>query len=832
VPFRYLFCQREAIETLIYLVEIASAPDVSTLVKQFTEPVPAGLFHQTVEIEPTPDGRDILHRFSPETHLEFSRAELPPADLPRYAFKMATGSGKTWVMAMAMVWSHFHKKRIDNSPLSTNFLLIAPNVIVFQRLERDFASNRIFAEIPLIPPEWMAEWTQSVIIRGDTREPSAGGTLFLTNIQQLYERSSDDAPRNPIEKLLGASPKELLSTKSMLDRIQDLPDVVVINDEAHHVHDEGLAWTQTLLALNKRLSKGISAWLDFSATPKESSGHYFAWTVCDYPLAQAVEDRIVKAPVIVTKHATGRAAAEPERVTKDTIVEKYRQWIRAAVERWRVHTEVYAATDVNPILFIMAEKNDYADRIGEYLVKTKEFNLADDQVLTIHTDKEGEIRRSDLERARNVARSVDDAASPIRAIVSVLMLREGWDVRNVTVVLGLRPFTATAEILPEQVIGRGLRLMRGISPERTQTLEVLGTPKLLEVLRSQLEAEGVSVSTSSEGPPAPVTVEPVQSKSEYDICIPITKPSLSHNVRRITEIDVRNLDAIFDRPELAEERQVILRLEFATTETDLGTAPFRPETLPIAQEIIASITQKTLDQAHLASRFADVYPIVRAYLAERCLGKTVDLDDPKVRGFLQELDIKEAIARYLGYQMSRLTIETRELEFEHADFRLSETRPFTWRRNIPLLEAKRTVFNYVATYNNFERDFAAFLDAAADVKRFASLGTTEQGDSATAFRIDYLKPSGAIGFYHPDWVVLQVVPGGVVNWIVETKGRVFPGTQAKDNAMKEWCARVSEARGEAWQYVRINQAEFEILKPKTFEDAIPDDTKGTNPELL
>ncbi len=61
-----------------------------------------------------------------------------------------------------------------------------------------------------------------------------------------------------------------------------------------------------------------------------------------------------------------------------------------------------------------------------------------------------------------------------KAIVSVMMLREGWDVRNVSVCLGLRPFTAKAEILPEQVIGRGLRLMQRVGPDRTQTLEVLG----------------------------------------------------------------------------------------------------------------------------------------------------------------------------------------------------------------------------------------------------------------------------------------------------------------------------------------------------------------------
>ena len=87
--------------------------------------------------------------------------------------------------------------------------------------------------------------------------------------------------------------------------------------------------------------------------------------------------------------------------------------------------------------------------------------------------------------------------------------------------------------------------------------------------------------------------------------------------------------------------------------------------------------------------------------------------------------------------------------------------------------AEKTIFNYVATYNDFERSFAAFLDGAGDVARFAALGTTEQRNSGTTFRIDYLKPNGAVGFYYPDWVVVQKVEGGEVNWIVETKGRVL-----------------------------------------------------------
>ena len=130
--------------------------------------------------------------------------------------------------------------------------------------------------------------------------------------------------------------------------------------------------------------------------------------------------------------------------------------------------------------------------------------------------------------------------------------------------------------------------------------------------------------------------------------------------------------------------------------------------------------------------------------------------------------------------------------------------------------AERTVFNYVATYNDFERRFAQLLDTASDVLRFASLGTTEQGDFGTQFRIDYLKPSGALGFYYPDWVAVQITEQGEVNWIIETKGRLWEGTEAKDAAMRDWCARISQQRDERWEYARVDQSSVPQLDYASF----------------
>ena len=235
--------------------------------------------------------------------------------------------------------------------------------------------------------------------------------------------------------------------------------------------------------------------------------------------------------------------------------------------------------------------------------------------------------------------------------------------------------------------------------------------------------------------------------------------------------------------------------------------------------MISSIVNKTMRAANLTGVFNELYPIVRAYLQHRCFGKQVDIDDERVRHILRQVLIQEGIAKYLAREIGKLTVETQPIEFESAPLRLSDTRPFTWRRNLPPLACDKTIFNFVATYNDFEKEFARFLDSADDVLRFAALGTTEQ-DTATQFRIDYLKPSGAIGFYYPDWVVVQESSGREVNWIIETKGRVWEGTEAKDRAMDYWCRRVSEETGQDWRFLRVNQHDFERREWSGFIDLL------------
>ncbi len=425
--FKYHDAQREAIETLIYVYEIAK---VRTR-------------------------KDLLEKYAPANSL--TQVRLPAYDeFARFCTKMATGSGKTKVMSLAIVWQYLNAVCENADDHAKTFLIIAPNVIVYERLKTDFEGGRIFTIDPLIPRELKIFWEFDCVMRGDAERAPADGMLFVTNIQQLYEKSErrnngDDEP-DIMTEVLGPKPKEDLNsdlagfTEMLAKRTGRL---LVLNDEAHHTHDEENEWNAVIHRLHANLP--LAAQLDFSATPRFTKGALFPWVISDYPIKQAIMDNVVKRPV--------KGIANFEEAKSDVASVRYQAYLTAGVERWREYREQLAPTGKKPILFIMMNTTDDAEDVGDWLRRAYPSDFGgDNRALVIHTDKSGEISKKDLDAARKLAREVDRADCPTNAIVSVLMLREGWDVQSVTVVVGLRPYTASANILPEQAIGRGLRL--------------------------------------------------------------------------------------------------------------------------------------------------------------------------------------------------------------------------------------------------------------------------------------------------------------------------------------------------------------------------------------
>ncbi len=132
------------------------------------------------------------------------------------------------------------------------------------------------------------------------------------------------------------------------------------------------------------------------------------------------------------------------------------------------------------------------------------------------------------------------------------------------------------------------------------------------------------------------------------------------------------------------------------------------------------------------------------------------------------------------------------------------------------MRCNHTIFNYVATYNDFESDFACFLDKCPDIVKFAALA-----EHFTRFRVDYLSTSGAIKFYYPDFIAVQKgKEGQIVNWIVETKGRAFENLPNKEASIREWCKKVSVQRNEAWKYIRVDQSSFEGQECEYFAELL------------
>lgn len=279
-----------------------------------------------------------------------------------------------------------------------------------------------------------------------------------------------------------------------------------------------------------------------------------------------------------------------------------------------------------------------------------------------------------------------------------------------------------------------------------------------------------------------------------------------------------SLRSIFPPWELGKDIAIRFIITDLTTEAPIHA--FEPKgPLPLSQALLSLITKKVMGHARLAEGFAEIYPIVREYVINICFGQKIDIENENVRLHLREPRLQDVIARYLARKIGELVAESRPIEFDRKDFRLSDVEPFSWRRNLPLLACSKTIFNLVATYNDFEKSFAQFLEGCDDIIRFSSLGTTEQ-ESGTQFKVDYIKSSGAIGLYYPDWVAVQKTDRVDVNWIIETKGRVWEGTQFKDDAIEDWCKNVSMQTGTRWHYVRVNQSDFEKQNASTFEDLL------------
>jgi type III restriction enzyme len=779
--FRYHIAQREAIETLIFINEVKKIRN----------------------------RKELLEKFAFNT----KDLRLPPYDdFARNCIKMATGSGKTKVMALAIVWQFANAVRGDDTQYAKNFLILAPNVIVFDRLKTDFESGKIFRTDPLIPKHFQWWWEMEYYMRGDTERTNSQGSLYLTNIQQFYERGTRNNNDEPdiMTEILGTIPP---TTKT---EISDFDDriikrdglLMVLNDEAHHTHDEESEWNKFIRKLH--LGKLVSLQLDFSATPRYSKGSLFAWTVFDYPLKQAILDRIVKRPI--------KGISKLDESKSDIASVKYKGFLTAGVERWKEYYEQLKPLQKKPILFIMMNETNEADDIGDWLRTKYPKDFGGDKTLIIHTDKSGEVSKKDLDIARKVAREVDDDKSPVNAIVSVLMLREGWDVQNVSVVVGLRPYSAKANILPEQTIGRGLRLMfRNLVESYTERVDIIGNKKFMEFVEDLEKLEDLKFDTFQIGKDKLqiLTVQPVEEKKEFDIGIPDISPVLGRKksiAEEINSIDVMkfNINKLpFKGKDIEDSKTFIYEGRDILTDEKLLEREYSIPPAQTAEEVIGYYARRITQNLKLPSHFAVLAPKVRDFFERKAFGKQVDINDKSLIPAISSNIASYVVIKEFEKALREIVIEQKEPQLLSANRLLSSTFPFPTSKKI--LDAKKTIFNYTPCDNDFEYNFAKFLDKAEDIKAFSKL--PEQ----FGFCIQYTDAIANIRNYFPDFIAIT---SDNTNWIIETKGREDIEVKLKDNAAINWCNVATELTGEKWQYLKVPQKEFEQLHPDAYEELI------------
>lgn len=803
--FRFRFAQREAIETTIYLYEVKGVRDNAVLAETYINELAFGneMFHTKAEALKELKKSRVLHRRNP-TNDKDVRHELPPKDLTRYCAKAATGSGKTFVMSFLAVWSYFHKKFEASSAMSKTLLIIAPNVIVYERLKGDFADGKVFHNFPFIPSEWQHHWQMSFIMRDDQVKTSTDGTLYLTNIHQIYESRLEDEDEDlgPVGNILGRPPKKDNQASwltTLLERIMTHDDLVVINDEAHHVHDEELAWYRSIMLLHENLKKkkksGLSMMFDLTATPKDQDGTFFPWIITDYPLAQAVEDRIVKTPLIV--HQTDKSSPDNKHISN--AFSAYQEWIQIALKRYDEHDKMYGALKQKPVLFIMCEDTKQADQVAEGIKKLAGYNKKD-QVIVIHTKKDGNLNtdQKSLQELREQARLIDEVSSPVKVVVSVMMLKEGWDVKNVSIILGLRPFTSKADILPEQTVGRGLRLMQRIGPDYTQILEIIGTDKF-EAFVKKLEEEGVGVGVTTKAPTPGKYVVPLKIREQYNIELPVLSASFTRKLEGVESFDSSILKALGELDEQGNFKEKEISLVHGITEKKVGTKQviIEDDDYVSSQELLTNITNRIIREGKFSGKFNQLYKIVKQFIQTKCFGRTVDLDSMAVRRSLAKAELSTKIIMTISRALGEHTKVSTEMKMQNYPISLIELDGFYWKRDIA--ECSRTVFNYTPVYNNLEKDFAEFLDKAEDIDRFAALA-----ESYTLFSITYLNKKGSQSLYYPDFVALQKVKGGkVIHWIIETKGYEDENVPFKDAEANNWCQNATRFTGQEWKYLKV-----------------------------
>jgi len=797
--FQYYFAQREALETIVYLYDVVGVQDKHDMMRFDASGLVSGsMFDETWR---------------------------------RFVIKMATGSGKTKVLSLALAWSFFHKLYEPDSQLARNFLVITPNIIVLDRVYRDFQGLRIFFEDPVLPDNgidgrnWRDDFQLTLHKQDEVNITRPTGNIFLTNIHRVY--AGDDIPSSPddentMDYFLGKRPTGA-TTDSKVDLgmiVRDIDELMILNDEAHHIHDPRMAWFKSIEDIHNRLKQkdtALSLQIDVTATPKHNNGAIFVQTVADYPLVEAISQNVVKHPVL--PDSASRAKMSERQSAKFT--EKYADYIDLGVIEWRKAYDEHRKMGKKAILFVMTDDTRNCDDVAQYL----EGHYPDlkDSVLTIHTKNNGDISeaksgkaKEELEALRKQANEIDSADNPFKVIVSVMMLKEGWDVRNVTTIVGLRAYSAKSNILPEQTLGRGLRKMY---PDGTEEyVSVVGTNAFMDFVES-IQAEGVVLDHKpmgeGTGPKTPLVVEiDVENEKKdldkLDIEIPILTPRVYREYKNLHHLDIAALGhqrVAYLKFSEEEQREIVFKeittgeITHTTILDTAGVADYR--------SVIGYFARSIMKDLRLVSGYDVLYGKVKAFVRDELFDRPVDLEDPNTLRNLSELVTTKTLLETFKKAINDLTVQEKGDAEIRASIKLRQTRPFVVKEQGYLIPTK-SVFNRIIGDSQLELLFAGYLENCSDVLSYA------KNYLAVHFKLDYVNSAGDISNYYPDFLV-KLTDGRIV--VVETKGQVDLDVPLKIQRLRQWCEDINKIQSDVtYDFVYVDEENFKEYKPKSFAE--------------
>lgn len=806
-PFRYYFCQREAIETFIFLYECRGIYTLSALTANYGSGSEEERTTTALGIAPEED------------------------QICRYAFKIATGAGKTKVMSLAMVWSYFHAKYEPDSTLPKHFLLIAPNLIVFERLKEDFEGGKIFAADPLVPPAWKADFNLSVALQDDTVGLVTDGIVYLTNIHRLYDTSTRKKTRDDdAYEWMGPSVSKNRSTdtsKRLREQIAKHPRLLVINDEAHHVWDQDSAWNICISDLQKKIwdqtGENTLIQLDFSATPKDNKGNLFKHIVTEAPLGEAIDGGIVKTPIIGSGKITER--------TDENAAIKYQHHLLLGYDRWLDSFEEWSKSNKKALMFVMTEDAEAADQIAYELNTNPSFKVLNGKTLNLHTRLKGKVKKKgkgrdtyfvfeesenaitgeDLEFLRDLARDLDSDTSPYRCIVSVLMLREGWDVKNVTTIVPLRAYSSKANILPEQTLGRGLRRMTPPG-QANELVTVVEHPSFANLYKEELAQQGVIIDIVdvTRVPRTSVSIFPDAEKKDLaklELLIPRISQGFSRkaSLDGLTFDDIKNAFAKYKPLPIGEKSSTIIQYQGKHLITDEVIQEMAIQ-LPLLQHpggCISFYRTELERQTKLVGLKSILDNLLERFIQELLFEQPVSIWDSSVLSRFSDDDVREHIRATFVPLIQAKTTFKEERRADATPIPVSGWKAFQVSQSAsrPVVQAARTLFNLVTCNQQLESALSQFLDKAPDVAAFC------KNAGPQALRIDYLNSAGQLAMYTADFIVRS---NDNKYFLLEAKGREDRDVPLKAKAAVEWC-KAASSKKVTWEYVYVTDSIFQTF---------------------